>query len=129
MKWYELAENPRAVTELYSEVPLLQSVHLTEVVLLRDGPRMMIKVDLPRFPDKVPTRWKIQGYTSIQMQLDFWNVQSLDIAQWSTEDLVDVQIEAMAERRIEVKISSSQYHLQAMAHDFRITLHKRSSSL
>ena len=129
MKWYELAENPRAITELYSEVPSLQSVRLVEVHLLRDGPRMTINVDLPRFPDKVPTRWKLQGYTSIQVQLDFWNVQSLDIAQWSTEDQVDVQIEATVERRIEVKVSSLQYHLQAMAHDFRITLHKRSGSL
>jgi hypothetical protein len=125
MKWYELAENPRAITELYSEVPLLQSVRLVEVLLSRDGPRMMVKMDLPQFPDKIPNRWKLQEYTSIQMQLDFWVLESLNIAQWSTEDQVEVQIETKLERRIEVKIMSSQYCVRATAHMFRITLHKK----
>jgi hypothetical protein len=126
MKWYELAENPLAVSEIYSEVPSLQSVRLVEVLLLRDGRRMTVKIEMPHFPDKIPKRWKLQGYTSIQIQLDFWDLQSLDIVQWSSEDQVDMQIEVRAERRIEVKVRSSQYRIQATAHDFRITLHKKA---
>jgi Immunity protein 50 len=129
MRWYELAENPRAITELYSEVPLLQSIRLVEVLLLRDGPRMTIKTDLPRFPDKAPARWKLQGYNEIQLQLDFWGVQSLHIAHWSTEDQVEIQIRAAVEKRIDLTIVSSQYHITAMAHDFRIKIHKRSISM
>jgi hypothetical protein len=126
MKWYELAENPRAITELYSEVPLLKLVHLVEVLLLRDGPRMTIKTDLPQFPDKAPTRWKLQGYKEIQMQLDFWGVQSLHIAQWSIEDQVEIQIGATTEGQIDLTIVSSQYRIRATAHDFRIKINKRS---
>lgn len=126
MKWYELAENPRAITELYSDVPLLQSVRLVAVHLLRDGPQMTIKMNLPRLPDIVPNRWKLQRYNDIQMQLDFWGIQSLHIAQWSVEDQVEIHIGVTVEKQIDLIIVSSQYRIQAIAHGFRIKILKRS---
>lgn len=124
MRWYELAENPQAVSELYSDVPSLETVHLIEVLLHRDGTRMSLKVALPRFPDKPPTRWKVQGYNTVQVQLDFWTLQTILINGWSTDNLVDILILPNTNKHIHLQISSSHCSIEATAHDFRIMLHK-----
>lgn len=126
MRWYELAENPRAITELYTDVPLLQSVRLREVRLDRDGPTMKFTIDLPTFPDKVPARWKLRGYNAVQMQSDFWWLRSIQIDRWSAENLVDIQIEATTDGLIALQAASPQCHIQAIAHSFRITLLKQA---
>ncbi len=120
MKWYELADNPRAITELYTDVPLLQSVRLREVILDRDGPTMKFTVDLPTFPEKVPARWKLRGYKAVQMQSDLWWLRSIQLDRWSTENLVDIQIEAIADGLIAVKVTSSSCSIQATAHLFKL---------
>ena len=124
MRWYELAENPQAISELYSDVPSLESVHLIEVSLHRDGTRMSLKVALPRFPDKPPARWKAQGYNTVQVQLDFWTLQTILINGWSTDNFVDIHILPDANKQIDLQIVSSHCSIEATAHDFRITLHK-----
>lgn len=124
MKWYELAENPRAVSELYSEVPSLQSVHLRKVHLNHNGPLMTLLIDLAQFPDRIPARWKLRGYTSVQVQLDFWGLISIEMALQSMENPVDVAIETTKERWIGVQVASSVDHFQAVAHMFRMAVHK-----
>ncbi len=124
MRWYELADNPLAITRVYSEVPSLQSVALREVILDRDGPRMILKLDLPLFPDKPPERWKFRGYSAVHLQLDLWGLESLQVAQWTAKNQVWVQIERTVKGRIALQVTSSQRCIQAVARSFRITLHK-----
>lgn len=124
MKWYELAENPRAVSELYSEVPSLQSVRLKKFHLHRDGPRMTLMIDLVQFPDKLPARWKLRGYASVQVQLDFWDLSSIEMILQSVENPVNIAIETTGERQLDVQVASSAGHIQTVARMFRITIHK-----
>jgi|SRR5581483_3138932 len=124
MKWYELAENPQAISALYSEAPSLQSVHLKEIHLHRDGPRMTLMIDLSQFPDRIPARWKLRGYTFVQLQLDFWDLTSIEMIQRSMQNPVDVHIGTTGERRVSVQVVSSGGHIQAVVRLFRITLHK-----
>ncbi len=124
MRWYELADNPQVLSELYSDVPSLEAVHLIEVLLHRDGTRMSLKVALSRFPDKPPARWKVQGYNTVQLQLDFWNLQTVLIDGWSTDNLVDLHILPGTNKQIDLHILSSQCSIKATSHDFRMTLHK-----
>lgn len=124
MKWYELAENPRAISELYSEVPSLQSVCLKKFHLHRDGPRMTLMIDLVQFPDRIPARWKLRGYTSVQVQLDFWDLSSIEMILQSLENPVNVAIETTGEQQLGIQVASSAGHIQTVACLFRITIHK-----
>lgn len=129
MNWYELAENPRAITELYNEVPSLQAVRLREVRLNHNGPCMTLIIDLPRFPDKVPPRWKLRGYDAVYVQLDFWDFTSIQLTQWVTENLVEISITPTAEKQICLKVTSSQGGIQTVARSFRMVVHKRTLAI
>jgi hypothetical protein len=122
MKWYELAENPRAISELYNDVPSLQGVDVKEVILHRDGPRMSLKANLPRFPEPPPARWQLRGYNTAQIQLDCWVLESIQIAQWSTNNLVDIHLETTANGKILLNITSPQCSIQAIFLGFRISV-------
>ncbi|TMD69077.1 MAG: hypothetical protein E6I91_02990 [Chloroflexi bacterium] len=54
MKWYELADNPRAITELYTDVPLLQQVKWTRSLrhIKNAQPRAKWVSDHRAFPNR-----------------------------------------------------------------------------
>jgi Immunity protein 50 len=116
MRWYELAENAQALTELYSDVPLLQSVEIFRVALNEDEARMRLEIALTRFPDRPPAQWRAAGYNTVVIQLDFCGLELIQIDRWSTENLVDIQIEALADGLLAVKATSSSCSIQATAH-------------
>jgi len=124
MRWYEYADNPKAITELYQEVPSLQGIHVIEVLLSGRGPYLSMKTDLPRFPDKLPPRWKIQGYNSIHLQLDFWLLTSISLDGWTSENVVDIRIDSLEEKRVALHVTSPYCNLEVVAHHFRIIIHK-----
>lgn len=120
MKWYELTENPQVIVELYRDVPSLHSIDLLEVVLSVDHAKMTLRADLSRFPDNPSTRWREMKCNTIQIQLEFWELQSLKIVQWSTENLVDAQIERTSDGLIALNIISLRCDIRAIAHSLRI---------
>lgn len=125
MKWYELAMNPRAISELYTDVPSLQKVHLQEVLFDENGPRVAFLIDLATFPDKVPSRWKRQKYTQVQLRLDFWIVKTVQITGWPKGNIVDIAIEQIVDHYLAVRVLSSLCNIQLSAHDFQMTLYKK----
>lgn len=120
MRWYELAENPQAITEFYTDVPLLRSVEIFRVALYEDEARMRLEIALTRFPDRPPAQWRATGYNTVVIRLDFCGLELIQIDRWSTENLVDIQIEAIADGLITVKATSSFCSIQATAHLFKI---------
>lgn len=119
MQWYELAENPQVIAELYNEVPQLQAIDLMEVIL-QDGAKMTLNADLPQYPEKPPVHWVEAGYNTAYIRLEFCGLESLQITQWSTENLVDAHIEAITEGLISLKVVSPQCNIQAHAHSLKI---------
>ncbi|HKX27143.1 MAG TPA: Imm50 family immunity protein [Blastocatellia bacterium] len=101
-RWYELADNPKAITELYETVPALERLDLHELLLHRDGPRLTLKANLYPFPEIPPDRWVRNGFNRVIIQLDFWGVQSVSISGWSTEIVIDIEIERINSEEISV---------------------------
>jgi Immunity protein 50 len=130
MEWYNLAMNPHAISELYTDVPSLQAIPLEEVVLSNNGPTMItLKMNLPRFPDNAPPRWKFKGYTSIQLQLDFWEPEVVEVSHRSGDHYANIGINLTSEKRIYLNVTSSSWNILAYALAFRITLRKNTSPL
>lgn len=119
MLWYELAENPQVITELYQTVPPLEAIDVMNIILY-EGAKMIVDAILPRFPDRPPSHWIAVGYNTIHILLEFDEIESVQMTQWSTENLVDLHIEAIAEGQIFVRATSPQCHFQARARSFRI---------
>ncbi|HZO70598.1 MAG TPA: Imm50 family immunity protein [Ktedonobacteraceae bacterium] len=119
MLWYQLAENPHVITELYQTVPPLEAIDVMGIVFYEDA-KMIVDANLPRFPDRPPSRWVEVGYNTIHILLEFDGIEAVQITQWSIENLVDLHIEAMAEGQIFVRATSPQCHFQAQARFFRI---------
>ena len=81
--WISACDNPRALERLYGSTEGLESVDLHEVVLHRDGPRLVLRFDLPRFPDRpVPPRWS-PAANVLQAEVSFWGVADLRLAGWT----------------------------------------------
>jgi hypothetical protein len=120
--WHELAENPKAMSQLYKTVPSLEALELHEVFLHRDGPRLTLKATLACFPDAPPDRWVRDGYCKASIQLDFWGIQSVNISNWSTNMTVDIQIERTNSGEISVvaKSCEGQSYFSIVCQFFRI---------
>jgi hypothetical protein len=126
MAWYHLAQNPKAISTLYSIVPELDSVHILEVGLNGRG-WIDIKIELPSFPDKVPQRWKWQGYSSVSLSLRFSSILSFQLEQWGTFELVRFQMDKKEQGIISFSVDSQTCMFQGKANYVYITIQKEVS--
>ncbi|MGA8943731.1 MAG: Imm50 family immunity protein [Thermoactinomyces sp.] len=86
MSWVDLVDNPMQVTQLYSSVPDLNKITLTEVEL---GDRLdfSLKFIFSRLPDRIPDRWKYREYTTVQFELDFWGIKDFTLTDYHCGEL------------------------------------------
>ncbi|MGE0128126.1 MAG: Imm50 family immunity protein [Blastocatellales bacterium] len=84
--WYQLCENPRAITERYKAEPADTPVVIHEVRLHEDGPLVQLKIDLPVFPEKPHPRWPV-GANTLQVELNFWGVSAFEQTGWGTDNV------------------------------------------
>lgn len=92
MRWYELARNPRSITHLYDDVPPLKNMELIDLAINRDGPKLICKMDFPRFADHRPERWE-RACNTVHIQLDFWFIRDLKIDGFTTNHMLNFSIE------------------------------------
>lgn len=125
MKWYELAANPLAVTSIYTEVPSLESALLKEIILDRNGPQVIWKIELPTFPDKPPARWKFRDYNIVQLELHLWELASINIRLWTPHNEVHASIDPAEDGWISFKAISPGCNIQLLTRGFGIAFNKR----
>jgi hypothetical protein len=119
MYWYQLAENPQALTGLYDKVPLLESVQLFEVCMNREGPALCISVELPNFPDHPPSKWH-KSYNTAQVKLYFFGVELLVMDGWDTTMRISFSMERSENNRILVSIEAANFRMSFNCLGFRI---------
>lgn len=120
MEWNELSLNPEAVSRLYHVPPSLQDVHLVQVVLHRDGPRVSVCATLTQFPDNPPSRWIRDGFNAVTIQFDLFDTRDLEISGWTTENVGDVSIRQKPEGRISFVVCSKDVLLKLSCGSFRV---------
>jgi hypothetical protein len=120
MEWYELALNPEAISQLYTQPPLLRGVELSEVTLQRDGPTVHLRAILAHPPDRPPARWTGHGYNAAQIQLDFFDLEAIQISGWSTTNLTNIGIERPSQDRIQLRAEGPTCMVNITCRFFRI---------
>lgn len=91
--WLDNLVDARAVRAIFgATVPSLTGVVLHEVCLHRDGPRAVLRFDLPEFPEKPPRKWLEQGLDQVQIQLMLVGVRDFSMQGWSNSPVIDLSI-------------------------------------
>lgn len=92
--WLDAVDDPRALRAIYGDdVPPLTAVPVHEICLHRDGPRLVLRLDLPRYPLAPPAKWTAQGFDTVQIQLMLIDVLELSIDGWSSDPVADITLE------------------------------------
>ena len=105
--WLDVVVDARPIQAIYGErVPLLISVVLHEVSLHRDGPRVIVRFDLPEFPVNPPRKWVAQQFNVAQLKLIFDGIHDISLQGWSTNPVVDISI-IRAGDRVKASVSSA----------------------
>jgi hypothetical protein len=75
--------NPDALQSIYGHTPKVDDhVRIRSVNLSWRGPTLIIRIDLPYFPDPAPQEWVASEFDTVQCHLGFLAVQNLAIHSW-----------------------------------------------
>lgn len=77
--WFENFDNYIFLNKLYLEKPLLIDVRIAKIEILDEGDRVSLLFDMPYYADTPPEKWKVNGYNSIIVQMDFFAIRELAI--------------------------------------------------
>ncbi|RMI33197.1 Imm50 family immunity protein [Streptomyces triticirhizae] len=103
--WAELLVDREPLARYYGAPPPLNGVVLRSVRLERDGPTLLLRLDLPAFPDRPEPEWSAAGCDRFQCQLRCLDVAEVRFSGWPLGRPVDLGVEPVgppAERRIAV---------------------------
>lgn len=93
MEWIDALSNPQRVLAIYgAEPPTLESVHIHEVCLDRNGPTLKIRLDLSTVPARMPEKWRRDGLNVVQIQIIFGGLEKIELGRFSVEPMCDMEI-------------------------------------
>ena len=119
--WLDALDDSRGIRAIYGDdVPPLTGVTMNEVCLHHDGPRVVLRFDLSRYPANPPKKWSDQGFTTVQLQLMLVDIHELSIAGWSNESVVDLSLE-QTDNGVIVTTSGGLTQLRIRAHTATVT--------
>ena len=114
MSWTALLENPEGIDSIFQgSPPRLEGVHIHEVGLNREGPALRVRFDLPDYPVQAPRKWQLQGFNTVQVELLFGGLHSVEISGFSVEPVGDITL--TRDEMVRVVISSNGTSIQAVA--------------
>lgn len=91
--WLDLLSDAGPIRGVYGdEVPSLTGVTVHEICLHRDGPRAILRFDLPSFPSRPPKKWAAQEFNTAQVQLILIGIADMTIHGWHNNILADLSI-------------------------------------
>src|ERR1041385_3257079 len=62
------------------------------VELDENGAALLIKIELPTYPDKPPLRWQHLGHTTATLKIRLIGVSELQIRGWTTHNSADIVV-------------------------------------
>ncbi|MGW8556642.1 Imm50 family immunity protein [Streptomyces tubercidicus] len=104
--WGELLRNKEKIGSLYREIPALEQVTLRSVHFDRYGPTVILRLDLPVFPDFPLPEWVDGGCDRLQCHVKFLAVEDVSMCRWKPPVTADVSMTPLERRRVNVVIAS-----------------------
>jgi len=76
--WYEFVSNKQCLERLYREIPDLCDVRIESLDIDREGTRLTIAFDMPKYVDFPPQKWHPE-YNTAFVELSLSGIESLKI--------------------------------------------------
>ncbi|MFF4099974.1 hypothetical protein [Streptomyces sp. NPDC001903] len=103
MGWDRFVANGAVFAPYYDEVPELAGVRLRSVHLDGWAPAVVLRLDLPRYPD----RWEGgEPADTLQCQLAFSHVEEFEMAGWRPPVTADIGLAELPRHRLAVRITA-----------------------
>ncbi|MEU2794761.1 Imm50 family immunity protein [Streptomyces sp. NPDC007100] len=115
--WGELLRNKGMIDKFYRELPTLEQITLRSVHFDRYGPTIILRLDLPVFPDFPLPEWAEEGCDRLQFHLKFLAVEDVSMHQWKPPVTADVTMTALERRRINVAVAGEGVNLTFTSSD------------
>lgn len=98
--------NPEVLQAIYGHTPKLEGdIRVRSLNLNWRGPTLIIRADLPQFPDPAPQDWMTSGFDTVQCHLRFLAVEKLTIRSWEPPVLGRLKATPQtAERRLHIAV-------------------------
>jgi hypothetical protein len=104
--WAEYLVDPTVIGRLYSPIPALEDVILRSVHLSTRSPAVLLRMDLPIFPNVLPREWKEAAVDRVQCHLQFLAVADFELTDCQLPFAASISVEPRPERRLLVSISN-----------------------
>lgn len=93
VNWLKALTESKQIEAIFGEeVPSLEAVDLHELIVHRDGPRVILRFDLSTYPSHPPKKWSLQGYNRVQLQLMLVGISHFIVDGWGTNCVVDFDL-------------------------------------
>ncbi|MDT0455984.1 Imm50 family immunity protein [Streptomyces sp. DSM 41527] len=115
--WGELLRNKEKIGSFYKTIPALEQVALRSIHFDRYGPTVILRLDLPAFPDFPLPEWVEGGCDRLQCHVKFLAVEDVSMRQWKPPVAVDVNMARLERRRISVSITGKGTNLTFSSSD------------
>lgn len=91
--WLDVVDDDRGIRTIYGdETPSLGWVDLHEISLHRDGPRVVLRFDLPDYPGDAPKKWVDQGFNVVQVKFMLVGIHKFSLQGWSHDSFLDLSV-------------------------------------
>jgi hypothetical protein len=104
LHWRDVLINRAVLDELYTDIPALDRVWLRSIHLGRVGPTVIVRCDLPEFPDRLADGAVAEDHDRLQLHLRFLDVAGVDLAGCSLPSEAAVSLRALDRRRLAVEL-------------------------
>ncbi|WP_165857446.1 Imm50 family immunity protein [Marinobacter sp. JSM 1782161] len=91
--WLSHITNANGIKSIYGEsLPSLSNCVIHEVTFHRDGPRAMLRIDLPDYPKTAPEKWKASECNTVQINLMAVAISVSELRGWNTDGKVNIEV-------------------------------------
>lgn len=119
MNWTHLLDNPEPIGRVFGSAPSLQRVSVVELILHRDGPRLMLGFDLADFPSSPPSKWVSLGHNRVHLRLLCLGIHGVRQRGWGPTNVVDIQVLRSASG-IQLQTANGDFELEVTFEVFRV---------
>ena len=90
--WLDTIAFKEKILSIFHKPPSVDDVYLHEVKLHQDGPHLTLRFNLKDYPEAPPEEWVEKGYNTVQVTLELWSLNAIEIRGFSTENYVRLQL-------------------------------------
>ncbi|MGW8380521.1 Imm50 family immunity protein [Streptomyces sp. ODS28] len=114
MSWVSALADATPILKVFDgSPPALHGVRVHEVTVQANGPQLLLRVDLAEFPDSPPPKWRMQGFNTVQVEINLVGARDLRLEGFGRDLVVDVELEK--EELVHLSVDSPDFRLSAVA--------------